>query len=130
MRFSLLLLLLATLGCSDSRSPSGDGGRDVAMPFDTAPSTADPVQFCADRKAFTCWRDDQRGELTPEQRVGCTEDMIVAQCSGAMWPATCCPPNQAGVDRCIDALANPDRLDEATVDLPECRSDSLCACAE
>ena len=87
--------------------------------------TADAVQFCVDRKSWSCQRRWARGELNDAERDACLVP-VEDDCRGSAWGTDCIPPTTRQTEACIGALSNPDRLATPESDLVECQRSTLC----
>lgn len=77
-----------------------------------------PEDFCRDRAAWICRRQQARGEIRDIDACFAT---IPNTCEGAAWPPSCVPlPTQRVTNACIDALSLVENLDVPPEDLSEC----------
>lgn len=86
---------------------------------------ADAVQFCVDRKSWSCQRRWARGELDDAERDACLVP-IEDDCRGSAWGTDCIAPTTNQTEACIGALSDPGRLSTPEADLVECQRSTLC----
>jgi hypothetical protein len=130
-------LLLLALG-GPSPGAVGSCGGEI--------STADPVQFCANRRVAECSRALARGDALPPAPTPCVDDPATAyneseppvcnwvfcvqqvpnRCSMASWAGCNPPPTQAIADDCLAALTSVERLPQPTAEIAECNLDVIC----
>jgi len=109
-------------------------------------STADPVQFCANRRIAECSRALARGDALPPAPAPCVDDpatsynesepavcnwvfcieQVPNRCSMANFAGCNPPPTQAIADDCIAALTSVERLPQPTAEIAECNIDVIC----
>lgn len=115
---ALPLCLLALLSLGPAPGHVGACGEGT--------SAADPSQFCLEAGAWRCARRRARGEILPEEELGCRNEFML-MCPGSAWPPDCDPPpTERQTDLCIDALSSAGRIGEAEPDLVECQLSTLC----
>ena len=85
----------------------------------------DPVQFCKDRKFWSCQRQWVTGAINDDQLAVCLEP-IEATCAGSTWDACDPPPTNRRGKACINALRDMDRVAIPEGDLSECQTAVLC----
>lgn len=115
-RMALGVLLILVLG-GPAPGSVGSCSEDATV--------ADPVQFCVDRRSWSCQRREVRGELTEDERDACLA-AVDAECAGTTWGSDCIPPTTRKTDACIGALSDGSRLSTPESELVECQLSTLC----